>query len=248
MALQASRRGMLISKAWLQAAVLVFLFGFFMLGLLAVRTYQAQPPIPARVLAPDDAVVFTGEDVRAGQQVFLGNGLMEFGSVFGHGGYLGPDFTADYLRRAAEVVQRASGGEEAGRQRTIGDFKTNRHDPATGELRFTAAQADAFREVRAHYQEYFSAADTRHGEPPCSMGVGAKDALRPVPSLRHARRDPRATVRASAGETTPRRPRLRNGLLRTLVGTICRGVSSTYLYTTFEIQGPRFKFARGLLM
>ena len=35
--------------------------------------------------------------------MFLNNGLMEYGSVLGHGAYLGPDYTADYLRRAAKV-------------------------------------------------------------------------------------------------------------------------------------------------
>jgi nitric oxide reductase subunit B len=29
--------------------------------------------------------VFTGADVRAGQEAFLRNGLMEYGSIFGHG-------------------------------------------------------------------------------------------------------------------------------------------------------------------
>ena len=42
------RRELLVSKAWLQAVALVFLFGFFVLGLLAYRTYQADPPIPQR--------------------------------------------------------------------------------------------------------------------------------------------------------------------------------------------------------
>ena len=56
-------------------------------------------------------LLFTGEDVRAGQEVFLRNGLMQFGSIFGHGGYLGPDFTADYLHRAAVDVESAYGGE-----------------------------------------------------------------------------------------------------------------------------------------
>ena len=42
--------------------------------------------------------------------MFLHNGLMEYGSVFGHGAYLGPDFTADYLRRSSDFVRRAYGG------------------------------------------------------------------------------------------------------------------------------------------
>lgn len=51
------------------------------------------------MLAPDGRVVFTRADVTAGQETFLRHGLMESGSIFGHGAYLGPDFTADFLRR-----------------------------------------------------------------------------------------------------------------------------------------------------
>ena len=65
------RREFLISKGWLQAVALVVLLGFFVLGLLAYRTYQAQPPIPERVVDGQGNVLFTGEDVSRGQQVFL---------------------------------------------------------------------------------------------------------------------------------------------------------------------------------
>ena len=90
-----------MSKGWVQAVVLVVLFGFFTLGFLAYRTYEAKPPLPERVVDPQQQVLYTDRDIEQGQQVFLNNGLMEYGSVFGHGAYLGPDFTADYLRRAA---------------------------------------------------------------------------------------------------------------------------------------------------
>jgi hypothetical protein len=104
------RRGFLLSKGWGQAAVLVVLFGFFVLGLLAYRTYQAKPPIPARVVDPQGRVLYTGKDISVGEQVFLNNGLMEYGSVFGHGAYLGPDYTGDYLRRASNYVRESYGG------------------------------------------------------------------------------------------------------------------------------------------
>ena len=52
-------------------------------------------------------MLYTAADIHKGQQVFLHNGLMEYGSVFGHGAYLGPDFTADYLRRASDFVTRS---------------------------------------------------------------------------------------------------------------------------------------------
>jgi nitric oxide reductase subunit B len=65
------RRPLLVSRGWLQAVALVVLLGFFVLGLLAYRTYQAEPPIPTRVVDPGGRTVFTGADVRAGQKVFL---------------------------------------------------------------------------------------------------------------------------------------------------------------------------------
>jgi hypothetical protein len=82
------RRGLLVSRVWVQATLLVVLCGFFMLGLLAYRTYMAQPQ---RVVDSQDRLLYSGRDIQKGQQVFLHNGLMEYGSAFGHGAYLGPD-------------------------------------------------------------------------------------------------------------------------------------------------------------
>src|SRR5262245_45392741 len=136
------QRDLLISRSWIQAVVIVGLFGFLILGILAYRTYTDQPPIPWRVIGPDGQLLFTGEDVTAGQEVFLKNGLMEYGSVFGHGAYLGPDFTADYLHRAA-LISLDQGGYSSGTapERTIADFKANRYDATSGTLTFSAPQA-----------------------------------------------------------------------------------------------------------
>ena len=122
------RREFLISRGWIQAVVLVVLFGFFVLGLLAYRTYMAQPPIPARVVDERGGLLFTGDDISEGQQVFLHNGLMEYGSVFGHGAYLGPDYTADYLRRASNLVREANGGAILRRGRATDDRRLP-HEP-----------------------------------------------------------------------------------------------------------------------
>ena len=146
-------RTMLISKRWVQAVAVVMLFGFFVLGLLAYRTYTDQAPIPGKVVRHDGQVLFTRGDVVAGQKIFLRNGLMEYGSIFGHGAYLGPDFTADYLRRWAVLVadhDRDSGSESA-KADTLTTFKTNRFDPATDTLEFTAAQGEAFETLQKHY-------------------------------------------------------------------------------------------------
>jgi len=159
------KRALLVSKGWVQAAVVVFLIGFFVLGLLAYRTYTADPPIPDRVVDPGGRTLFTGDDIRDGQRVFLHNGLMEYGSIFGHGAYLGPDYTADYLHRAALSVERDYGGagSDRAREQTIADFQANRYDSAARTLTYSDAQAGAFAELERHYADYFSNPTTELG-------------------------------------------------------------------------------------
>jgi nitric oxide reductase subunit B len=125
------KRDLIVSRLWVQVALLVFVVGFFVLVYLGYRTYQDDPPIAERAVDPNGQVVFTGADVDEGQKVFLRHGLMEYGSIFGHGAYLGPDFTADYLHRSSESVrdQLGGGGSDSARQETIEQFQTNRYEP-----------------------------------------------------------------------------------------------------------------------
>ena len=145
----------------------VVLFGFFVMGLLAYRTYSSEAPIPARVVGPGNRLLFTGADILDGQQVFLRNGLMEYGSVFGHGAYLGPDFTADYLRtssrRASPTRMAAKERPEEARVQTAQEFKLNRYDAKTDTLVFTAAQSAAYTKLVAYYGKFFSEPSTRYG-------------------------------------------------------------------------------------
>ena len=166
-----ARRALLVSSGWMQAVVIVVLCGFLILGILAYRTYTDEPPIPSQVVDPSGQLLFTGADVIAGQEVFLRNGLMEYGSIFGHGAYLGPDFTADYLHRAALIAIDHYGGSssEAAKQQTITDFKTNRYDGSTGVLKYSAAQAEAFEKLDAYYADFFGTPDTRFGLRPSDI-------------------------------------------------------------------------------
>jgi len=160
-----ARRGLLVSKTWFQASIFVLLCGFFVMGLLAYKTYTGEPPIPAKVVGPDGSVLFTGDDVTRGQETFLRNGLMEYGSIFGHGAYLGPDYTADYLHRAALIAidQYAGAGSDRAKTQTIEDFRTNRYDSVSQTLTYSAAQTRAFNDLTTYYGNLFGEPSTKFG-------------------------------------------------------------------------------------
>ena len=77
-----------ISNRWFQGAVVTYLIGFTVLGILAYLVYRDQPPLPARVVAGDKTLL-TRDDIMRGMNVFQRR-LMEYGSIYGHGAYLGP--------------------------------------------------------------------------------------------------------------------------------------------------------------
>jgi len=162
---QGGRTPSLVSNTWVQAVALVMIFGFFVMGLLAYRTYTHSMPQPEQVISSSGEVVFTGEDITTGQQLFLRRGLMQYGSVMGHGGYLGPDWTADYLRRSATVA--LSDLEQSGVQDPQGalveEYRTNRYDEESGVLVWTDRQVMAFGVVEEHYADFFGSPTTQYG-------------------------------------------------------------------------------------
>src|SRR5262249_38033939 len=162
------KRSLMISRGWIQAAIVVLMFGFCILGVLTYYTYSDEPPIPEGVTRSDGSVLFSRADIMAGQQVFLSSGLMEYGSIFGHGAYLGPDFTTEYLHRAASASVDYYGGtnSDTARSRTIQDFKKNRYDAASSTLVYTDAQAHAFDECREYYASFLGEPTTKFGLKP----------------------------------------------------------------------------------
>ncbi|WP_159814137.1 nitric-oxide reductase large subunit [Actinomyces sp. zg328] len=152
-----ARRARIIGKGWIQGVALVMLFGFTVMGLLAYRTYTDSMPQPSRVVAEDGTVVFTSEDITAGQQLFQSRGLMEYGSIVGHGGYLGPDFTAEYLRMEADSVstQLTAAGNGDPATATKDMLRANRYDAASGDLVWTPEQVTAYERAVEHYTAMF---------------------------------------------------------------------------------------------
>ena len=163
--LQPSKTELVISKGWVQGVALVFIFGFFVMGFLAYRTYTDSMPLPQEVVAENGAVVFTEEEITEGQQIFLRRGLQQYGSIMGHGAYLGPDYTAEYLRLASEHVtqQLRAEGVEDPTAATVEHMRTNRYDEDSGVLVYTPQQISAFETIKQHYADFFGTETTEHG-------------------------------------------------------------------------------------
>ena len=107
------RRSMTVSPLWLQGSIVTFIIGFSLLAFSAIRMYQDYAPIPERIVDERRNELFTKQQILDGQEQFLTYGLMQFGTVYGHGAYLGPDFTADYLHRMALHMNKRYGDDEA---------------------------------------------------------------------------------------------------------------------------------------
>ncbi len=159
-----------LSPWWRRAVLGVLLVGFSLLGLVTVRTYAGAPPVPDRVVDAQGTLLFTGDDIRAGQGVFFKYALMEHGSLWGHGAYLGPDYSAEYLHRLAEIGRDVLARERFGRayadlrpeealgvgESLKGLLRENRFEAATGTLVFTEAEAEAHRVQAREWRDYFA--------------------------------------------------------------------------------------------
>lgn len=159
-----------VSPWWRTGVLIAIIIGFSVLIGMTVSAYQAAPPIPDKVVGADGTAIFTGEDIRAGQAIFLKYGLMENGTIWGHGAYLGPDFSAEYLHTlgldaAAAVssqlysksLEALTPAERSAVEAQVADMlKQNRYDPSTGTLTFSDVESESFQKQIAKWTTYFS--------------------------------------------------------------------------------------------
>ena len=96
-----------LSPWWMRGMLIVMVIGFTGLIAITLLAYRNAPPIPAQVVDAQGAPLFTGDDISDGQAVFLKYGLMDNGSIWGHGAYLGPDYSAEALHRMGEDTAAA---------------------------------------------------------------------------------------------------------------------------------------------
>jgi nitric oxide reductase subunit B len=155
-------------KLWVGLAV-VMVASFAVLGYFGREIYRQAPPIPERVVTPDGAVLFTGQDIKDGQNVWQSLGGQEVGSIWGHGAYVAPDWSADWLHREATWLLDRWATEAQGKPYVQLDaetqaslwvtlqreLRTNTYQPTTGDLVVSARRAAAIAAVGAHYAALF---------------------------------------------------------------------------------------------
>lgn len=155
-------------KLWRWLAIMFFA-SFAVLGWLGREIYLAAPPIPQQVVTTDGRVIFSGEQIERGKEAWLQAGGQQLGTVWGHGSYIAPDWSADWLHREAlalrDVWARQRGQssfdvldtEDQGalNARLKSTLRGNTYDAATGTLTVSNERAQAIEEVAGHYSGLF---------------------------------------------------------------------------------------------
>lgn len=130
------------------------------------QIYHTRPPIPAAVRTASGQVLYTGEEIQRGQAVWQSTGGMQQGSIWGHGGYVAPDWSADWLHREALALRGQLAGGQFDRlaepdQARIGamlrhEMRTNGFNPQTNILTVSDERAGAIRTTGAHFEDLFT--------------------------------------------------------------------------------------------
>ena len=158
-----------IKRLWIILTVgMVFMFGILLL--LGAEIYQKAPPIPEVVKSASGEILYTLDDIETGQNVWQSIGGMEQGSIWGHGSYLAPDWSADWLHREAEtllalLVQKPLAGLSQSQDLALQkaalqeEMRTNSYDAASGTITVSDLRAQAIKQVETHYVSLYEGSD-----------------------------------------------------------------------------------------
>lgn len=156
------------NRLWIIVGLAIF-GSFLVLGWFGREVYRNVPPIPEQVRVASGEVVMTRDDILRGQQVWQSIGGQQVGSIWGHGAYQAPDWSADWLHREVvalrDILSRKYHGKPflqlaAPEQAAVGELartamRTNTYDPSTGALVISEERAQAISKTADHYLALF---------------------------------------------------------------------------------------------
>lgn len=149
----------------------VIVISFLVLGWAGVQIYQQHPPIPKQIITSDQRVILIGSEIEAGQNVWQSLGGMELGSIWGHGSYVAPDWSADWLHRECMFILNSWSSTEYDdpqyenlgieqkavlKTRLSAMMRQNTYDPGTGSLTISAVRAAAIDSLSRYYADIFA--------------------------------------------------------------------------------------------
>jgi len=127
--------------------------------------YQEAPPIPKYVKTTSEEIIYKGSDIQRGQNVWQALGGMQQGSIWGHGSYLAPDWSADWLRREAESLIGIIKNEREAQDShphflhieslVKQELRQNTYDITTSTITVTNTRAKAIYTVAEHFKDLF---------------------------------------------------------------------------------------------
>ncbi|HZX81395.1 MAG TPA: nitric-oxide reductase large subunit [Lysobacter sp.] len=155
-------------RLWWGLAVLL-VASFSVLLWAGGEIFRTAPPVPERVVGESGQLVYTKDDIQTGRQVWQSMGGMQLGSIWGHGGYVAPDWSADWLHREAVAVLDGWAVREGAKDYASLDAETqaklrarleplmrgNTFDEATGTITLPAERVAAAAAVSSHYESLF---------------------------------------------------------------------------------------------
>src|SRR5262245_39559512 len=158
-----------MKRLWL-AFIVVNVISFAVLGWIGSRIYQSAPNFPSAVVLADGKTFLVRSDFEQGQNVWQAMGGMELGSIWGHGSYVAPDWTADWLHReCVYILNRWANAENSKSFRELDTEKQaqlqsrlqtlirkNTLDESTGKLLLDPVRAEAFEENQKYYASLFT--------------------------------------------------------------------------------------------
>lgn len=167
-----------MKKLWFAFAT-VLVVSFSVLGWIGTRIYQEMPPLPERVVTTAGVEVIHPGDIAKGQNVWQSLGGMQVGSVWGHGSYLAPDWTADWLHReamfmldrwavaelSAPYADISAENQAKLRGRLEKLLRTNTYDAAERSITVDPLRVEAFEAVLKHFSEVFRKGNTFYSIP-----------------------------------------------------------------------------------
>jgi nitric oxide reductase subunit B len=156
------------SRLWKVLGAML-LVSFAILLFMGREIYLAAPPIPTEVKSASGTTIYTEEDIQTGRKVWQTIGGQQVGSIWGHGGYVAPDWSADWLHREAVALLDLWAVRETGRAyddldppqqaglrvKLQDEIRANTYDPATGIVTISDDRAAAISVVTDHYVRLF---------------------------------------------------------------------------------------------